>query len=126
MLAENFVQSTLHFQKRVDKIFSLMKHKFFKGSTHNYHVTSYFYRVEFQQRGAPHIHSLLWMKNENEEDAPNFFFTPTAQNDMPMEQNTDRAKTGQNKSESNDQLQKRVKDIQDFADFLICTVPDNI
>ena len=26
-------------------------------------ITDYFYRVEFQQRGSPHIHGLLWIKN---------------------------------------------------------------
>ncbi|XP_076081637.1 uncharacterized protein LOC143052478 [Mytilus galloprovincialis] len=26
-------------------------------------VTDYFYRVEFQQRGSPHIHMVLWVKN---------------------------------------------------------------
>lgn len=26
-------------------------------------VTEYFYRVEFQQRGSPHIHILLWVDN---------------------------------------------------------------
>ena len=128
LISENVVQSTLHFQKRVDKLFSLMKHKFFKGSTHTYHVSSYFYRVEFQQRGAPHIHSLLWMKNENEEDAPNFCFTPTAENEEQNDKNTDQAKagTGPDVSKSNEQIQQRIDEIQDFADFLISTNPDTI
>ena len=26
-------------------------------------ITDYFYRVEFQQRGSPHIHGLFWIKN---------------------------------------------------------------
>ena len=26
-------------------------------------ILDYFYRVEFQQRGAPHIHCLFWVKN---------------------------------------------------------------
>ena len=26
-------------------------------------ITDYFYRVEFQQRGSPHIHMLVWVKN---------------------------------------------------------------
>ena len=30
-------------------------------------ITDYFYRVEFQQRGAPHIHCLFWVK-----EAPKF------------------------------------------------------
>ena len=54
-------------------MFSLMKNNFFKGSNMNYGVSSYFYRVEFQQRGAPHIHSLLWLKSIDGEEAPNFW-----------------------------------------------------
>ena len=26
-------------------------------------IADFFYRVEFQQRGSPHIHALLWIKN---------------------------------------------------------------
>ena len=26
-------------------------------------ITDYFYRVEFQQRGSPHIHILIWIEN---------------------------------------------------------------
>ena len=26
-------------------------------------IIDYFYRVEFQQRGSPHIHSLLWVQD---------------------------------------------------------------
>ncbi len=26
-------------------------------------VIDYFYRVEFQQRGSPHIHCLFWVEN---------------------------------------------------------------
>ena len=32
-----------------------------------FHAEHYFYRVEFQQRGPPHIHCLLWLK-ESEGD----------------------------------------------------------
>ena len=28
-------------------------------------IVDYFYRVEFQQRGSPHIHLILWSKNED-------------------------------------------------------------
>ena len=31
------------------------------------HITYYFYKVEFQQRGSPHIHMLMWVK-----DAPKY------------------------------------------------------
>ena len=30
LIGDNFVQSTVHFQKRMDKLFTLMKGKFFK------------------------------------------------------------------------------------------------
>ena len=76
LISENVVQSTIHFQKRIAKLFSLMKYDFFKGTGQNYHVSSYFYRIEFQQRGAPHVHSLLWMKNKNNKDAQNFWIDP--------------------------------------------------
>ena len=26
-------------------------------------ITDYFYRVEFQQRGSPHVHCLFWIEN---------------------------------------------------------------
>ena len=43
-IAENVVQSTLHFQKRMDKLFYLMQNDFFDGADEAYHVSSYFYR----------------------------------------------------------------------------------
>ena len=38
-----------------------------------YSVSSYYYRVEFQQRGAPHIHCLLWLKDSKGKSAPTFW-----------------------------------------------------
>ena len=114
LISENVVQSTLHFQKRIDKIFTLMKHDFFKGIPETYQVSSYFYRIEFQQRGAPHVHSLLWMKNKHGKDAPSFWADP---NEMSEENDS---------NESYVQLQQRKNEIEDFADFLISTSPDEI
>merc|ERR1711867_24392 len=79
LVSENVVQSTLHFQKRISKLFSLMKNDFFTGKEDSYHVSTYFYRIEFQQRGAPHVHSLLWLKNQVWEEAPSFWVEPTVQ-----------------------------------------------
>ena len=50
-----------------------MQNDFFKKDDQSYHVSSYFYRIEFQQRGAPHVHSLLWLKDKNNEDAPSLW-----------------------------------------------------
>ena len=50
-----------------------MGYNFFKIGDQMYHVSSYFFRIEFQQRGAPHLHSLLWLQNEKNENAPSFW-----------------------------------------------------
>ncbi|CAB3977853.1 ATP-dependent DNA helicase PIF1, partial [Paramuricea clavata] len=54
-------------------------HNFIKSSCHPIgEVVDFFYRVEFQQRGSPHIHGLFWIKNASEygkdsnEDTTNF------------------------------------------------------
>ena len=31
-------------------------------------VVDFFYRVEFQQRGSPHIHALFWIKNASQDE----------------------------------------------------------
>ena len=49
IISENYVQTTIHFQKRIEKLFALMQHESFFGP---YHVAYYFYRIEFQQRGG--------------------------------------------------------------------------
>ena len=38
-------------------------------------IGDYFYRIEFQQRGSPHIHGLFWVK-----DAPQYEKSPNAGN----------------------------------------------
>ena len=81
-----------------------MKHDFFKGSSSNYHVSNYFYRIEFQQRGAPHVHSLLWMKDKDGNDAPNFCFIPNESDEKSSPKN-------KNKTES-DQILKRIQEVE--------------
>ena len=36
IISENVVQTTIHFQKRIEKMFTLMENDFFKGGEHNY------------------------------------------------------------------------------------------
>ena len=48
LLSENFVQSTLHFQKRIEKMFQLLSLDFFKVKDKIYHAASYFFLIEFQ------------------------------------------------------------------------------
>ena len=75
LVSENVVQSTLHFQKRIEKILKLTTHTGFLATEINYGVSSYYYRVEFQQRGAPHIHYLLWLQDSDDNPAPTFWST---------------------------------------------------
>ena len=70
IIGENYVQTTLYFQKRIEKIFRMMKHKGFFG---RYKVKIFFYRIEFQQRGSPHIHCLLWLVDDDDEQAPTYW-----------------------------------------------------
>jgi hypothetical protein len=73
LISENVVQSTLHFQKRIEKELKLMTKPNFFDKDCNFRVSSYYYRVEFQQRGAPHIHTLLWLKDQEGKPAPTFW-----------------------------------------------------
>jgi len=49
-----------HFDHRVKAMFEALQQKSgpFQGK-----LDKYWYRVEYQQRGAPHIHALLWLKD---------------------------------------------------------------
>ena len=75
LISENVVQSTLHFQKRIEKELNLMTHNKFLSNELDFGVSSYYYRVEFQQRGAPHIHCLLWLEDSEGNPAPTFWST---------------------------------------------------
>jgi hypothetical protein len=57
-----------HFSMRVGKFVTLMKQnsEFIFGRN----LIDYTYRVEFQSRGSPHIHCLLWMKDVPEWTSP--------------------------------------------------------
>ena len=74
LVSENVTQSTLHFAKRTDKLMSILnKGGMFKHGEIEYKVDSYFYRVEFQARGAPHIHCLLWLEDDNNKKPPSMW-----------------------------------------------------
>ena len=80
LITENVVQTTLHFQKRVDKLMQkIIEPGYLDENTSTDEVMSedikedrdqekscpcYFYRIEFQARGAPHVHGLLWLKDK--------------------------------------------------------------
>ena len=68
------VQSTLHYSKRTDKLMSLLKSGgIFFHNYEEYIVDSYFYRIEFQARGAPHSHCLLWLRSKENKSPPSMW-----------------------------------------------------
>ena len=102
LISENVVQSTLHFQKRIEKELKLMTHTGFLANEMDYGVSSYYYRVEFQQRGAPHIHCLLWLQDSDDNPAPTFWST----------------------DDKEDNQEDKIKDIERIASRLISASED--
>jgi hypothetical protein len=85
LITDNVVQTTIHFQKRIEKILNrLLDPHFLEEETgddqpkkdkpgedaDNGKKASYFYRIEFQARGAPHVHLLAWLKDKHGTPAP--------------------------------------------------------
>ncbi|KAE8296877.1 hypothetical protein D5F01_LYC05647 [Larimichthys crocea] len=64
ILRSNPVTVMQLFEKRVDELMTIL---ILSPAQHIGEVEDYFYRVEFQARGSPHIHLLVWIK-----DAPEF------------------------------------------------------
>ncbi|CAK9832801.1 ATP-dependent DNA helicase pfh1, partial [Anthophora retusa] len=60
------VTCCIYFDKLIDTIMHLLQ-----SSKHSpfgkYHILDYFKRIEFQQRGSPHAHILLWLENDPRE-----------------------------------------------------------
>ena len=71
----------------------------FFDETCPYSVSSYFYRVEFQQRGAPHIHCLLWLEDTEGNPAPTFWNSGS--------------------EDKNCETKTRMKNIEDIANMLV-------
>ncbi len=84
LISQNVVQTTIHFHKRLEKIMPQLQKRGFlqttalpnnnlsKNYVKNVQKANYFYRIEFQARGAPHAHILLWARDENGEPPPTF------------------------------------------------------
>ena len=134
LIADNVIQSTLHFQKRVDKLFALMQYDFFKCGDKIFHVDTYYFRVEYQQRGSPHIHSLLWLKDQENKDAPSFWYNKNEEKSKvsdtatsPRKNKLSRKKHPKiNEKDDPEQNLQKVQQIQEFADFLLSTSPNDI
>ena len=115
-ISENIVQSTVYFQRKIEKELNLMTMDKFFGDNCQFSASSYYYRVEFQQRGAPHIHCLVWLEDEKGEPAPTFWTADSHQDDKSYESETEEMI---NDRKRNEQMAK-IKKIESIANQLIC------
>jgi len=86
LISDNVVMSMMSMSminKRIKKLFALMKYDFFEDKNVSYHVSAFFFRVEFQQRGSPHVHSVIWLKDKDGKEAPSYY---TSDNDIEDEE----------------------------------------
>ena len=74
-------------------------------------------RVEFQQRGGPHVHCLKWLQDEKGEPAPTFWTTDKVQNESDREAENDE---DMNEIMREDQILK-IERIENIANMLIST-----
>ena len=69
LISRNVTDVTMHFSNRMKIIYKALSKP---GIFDDYYVSDHFYRIEFQQRGAPHIHSLLWLKDHEGNSPPTY------------------------------------------------------
>ena len=62
LVNEDAVTCAIYFNKLVDSILKVLQSKT-KSPFGKYRVVHYFKRIEFQHRGSPHAHILLWLDN---------------------------------------------------------------
>jgi len=65
LISEDPVTCSQYFNHRVRELFKTWKTK--NGPFRNYKILHRYFRIEFQHRGSPHVHLVLWI-----EDAPIF------------------------------------------------------
>ena len=59
-LCQNLITGVQMFQHRIEAFFS----KYLLSDAHPLgHITDYVIKIEFQMRGSPHAHCLLWVKD---------------------------------------------------------------
>ena len=72
------------------------------NSTKKYSVSSYFYRIEFQQRGAPHAHMMLWLQDQHGDPAPSLWNNKF--NEATPNEDEDQVSIEEQIEEANDEL----------------------
>ena len=63
MIQDNVVLTCNFFHRRIKKILSYLRSEAYV--LNGFRVKDFFYRIEFQARGSPHVHMLLWLENES-------------------------------------------------------------
>ena len=64
-LCQNSITGVRMFQHRLEAFFS----EYLLSDTHPLgHITDYVIKIEFQMRGSPHAHCLLWVKDAPKKD----------------------------------------------------------
>jgi hypothetical protein len=64
LVNEDPVTCCVYFKKLVDALMSMLKAKQRYNPFGKYRVLDFFVRIEFQHRGSPHAHILLWLEND--------------------------------------------------------------
>ena len=67
LVSEDAVTCCIYFKKLVDVIMRMLKAKKSYNPFGRYRVLDYFVRIEFQHRGSPHAHILLWLNDDPKE-----------------------------------------------------------
>lgn len=67
LVSKDPVICCLYFHKLIDVIFQILKSKACSPFG-KFYVKDYFLRVEFQHRGSPHVHAILWLANDPKEE----------------------------------------------------------
>lgn len=62
LVNEDAVTCAINFNKLVNVIMNILQSKQFSPFGHNY-VPHYFKRIEFQHRGSPHAHIIIWLND---------------------------------------------------------------
>ena len=105
LISENVVITTLHFQKRIDKLFALMKHDFFVGTYKNLSCFYLLLQGGVSAAGLP-AYALVWLKDQYDKDTPNLWVNCD-----------DKEEVNINESE----IQRRLNKVEEFADQIVST-----
>ena len=74
MIQDNFVLMCYHFDRRIKKILSFLRSE--AHVLNSFRVKDFFMRIEFQQRGSPHVHMLLFLENKDGKSPEEVFTDP--------------------------------------------------